>query len=153
MPMPPLVVPNTNGNASDGSHPDCCHACCAAASNKREARSSLVTARNDSRVGGAPDGNATSAATFTLCRDTSNSVTGRNALRPERNPSALLLQSRPSAVTTPAPVTTIRGAAPLDFLTGNSTVIRMLNDSDSVENSLNSRPRNQTHAPPVETGP
>jgi hypothetical protein len=60
----------------------------------------------ESFVGGSAGGNFISAAIFARWRATSNSVTGRNAVLPFRNPSALTLQPSPSAVTIPAPVTT-----------------------------------------------
>ena len=52
-------------------------------------------------------GKSTSAAVLTRCRETSNNVTGRNAVRPSRNPSAFDFQPAPSAVTISDPRGTI----------------------------------------------
>src|SRR5207247_6597506 len=53
---------------------------------------------------------------------TSNRVTGRIATRPTRNPSAFSPQPTPSAVTTPAPVTTTRAGGLGGCFGGKSTV-------------------------------
>ena len=68
----------------------------------------LARAQAGRRQGG---GKSTSAAIFTRWRLTSKSDTGRNAVRPARNPSAFGFQPMPKAVTIPAPVMTTRGGA------------------------------------------
>ena len=60
-------------------------------------------------VAGNDSGTSTCAADFTRCRETSKRVTGRIAVFPARNPSALAPQPKPKAVTIPAPVMTMRG--------------------------------------------
>src|SRR5206468_2534181 len=62
-----------------------------------------------------------SAATFTRCREASKRLTRRNAVRPRRKPSAFERQSKPRAVTMPAPVITTRGGVAGRSGRGNST--------------------------------
>jgi len=51
-------------------------------------------------------GKSTCPAVPTRCRETSNNVTGENAIRPARKPAVFSAKSRPIGVTMPAPVTT-----------------------------------------------
>ena len=119
--MPPLVVPKTTGRYPAGFQPDCCQASWAAISNSLAARSIRFSSRSVKRVTGRVFGKATSAATFTRCRETSNNVTGRIATRPARKPSALVVQPWPKAVMTPAPVMTTRGGGLGGCGAGNNT--------------------------------
>jgi hypothetical protein len=73
-----------------------------------------------SLVGGKVVGKATSAACFARWRLTSNSVTGRNAVRPVRKPSALDFQPWPKAVMIPAPVMATRGGVRDGDIVGKS---------------------------------
>ena len=104
--MPALVVPRTMGILPWAFHPDWCHASWAASRSSLDARSIRPSRFRDSRVSGMAEGRRTSAAVFTRCRETSNTVTSENALLPVRKPVELADQPRPSDVTMPAPVTT-----------------------------------------------
>src|SRR6266568_9661065 len=91
MRIPPLVVPSTTGKFSAGVHPACCQAWCAACSNNRPARSSRPSSRAVNPLRGRLGGRSTSAALFTRCRETSNSVMARKA-RSEEHTSELQSQ-------------------------------------------------------------
>ncbi len=120
--MPPLVVPRTIGRFSQGSQPACCQASFAASSTSLAARSSRRRSRGFKRVAGKPAGKSTSAATLTLCRETSKRVTGRIATRPPRNPCALAFHPWPKAVIIPTPVMTTRGGELAWRGAGNNTM-------------------------------
>ena len=60
------------------------------------------------RAGNPPSGRSIWPAVPTRWRETSNSVTGENALRPARKPAVFSRKSMPIGETIPAPVTTTR---------------------------------------------
>lgn len=115
------------------------------------ARLSRRSSRPLKRVAGRLGGRSTSAASFTRWRETSNRVTGRKAVRPDRKPSALDFQPSPSAVTTPAPVMTTRGGDVGCWGGGNSTILAF--SGSNVRNRVGKNFQRVKCRERVETGP
>jgi len=109
------------GRFSPGDQRAWFHASCAASRRNFAARSALFTWRLLKRVFGISVGKSTSAAFFARWRETSKSVTGRNAVWPRRKPSEFFFQPAPNAVMIPVPVMATRTRSLFFACGGNCT--------------------------------